>query len=65
MGIHAALITPLTSMCLYESILLPPPIGKLINFKGFAVGDGFPACIPQPGKPIDWCADFSAINKLT
>jgi serine carboxypeptidase-like clade 1 len=34
------------------------PGGKPINFHGFAVGDGFPACIPQPGKPVDWCVDL-------
>ena len=38
------------------------PSGKLINFKGFAVGDGFPACIPQPGKPIDWCVDLNNVE---
>lgn len=41
---------------------LPAPAGKLINFKGFAVGDGFPACIPQPGKPIDWCVDLNNVE---
>ena len=35
------------------------PTGKLINFKGFAVGDGFPACIPMAGRPIDWCVDLN------
>lgn len=38
------------------------PKGKLINFKGFAVGDGFPACIPQPGKPIDWCVNLNNVE---
>ena len=38
------------------------PNGRLINFKGFAVGDGFPACIPQPGKPIDWCVDLENVE---
>ena len=38
------------------------PGGKLINFKGFAVGDGFPACIPQPGKPIDWCVNLNNVE---
>ena len=38
------------------------PTGKLINFKGWAVGDGFPACIPQPGKPIDWCVDLNNVQ---
>ena len=37
------------------------PNGKLINFKGFAVGDGFPACIPQPGRPIDWCVNLNNV----
>lgn len=38
------------------------PNGKPINFKGFAVGDGFPAYIPQPGKPIDWCVDLNNVE---
>ena len=38
------------------------PSGKAINFHGFAVGDGFPACIPQPGKPIDWCVDLNNVE---
>lgn len=38
------------------------PGGKPINFHGFAVGDGFPACIPQPGKPIDWCVDLNNVE---
>lgn len=38
------------------------PHGTLINFKGFAVGDGFPACVPQPGKPIDWCVDLNNVE---
>jgi serine carboxypeptidase-like clade 1 len=38
------------------------PKGKLINFHGFAVGDGFPACIPQPGKPIDWCVNLNNVE---
>jgi serine carboxypeptidase-like clade 1 len=38
------------------------PKGKLINFKGIAVGDGFPACIPQPGKPIDWCVNLVEVE---
>lgn len=38
------------------------PNGKLINFHGFAVGDGFPACIPIPGRPIDWCVDLNNVE---
>ncbi len=38
------------------------PKGQLINFKGWAVGDGFPACIPQPGKPVDWCVDLNNVQ---
>jgi cathepsin A (carboxypeptidase C) len=38
------------------------PNGKLINFKGFAVGDGFPACIPTPGKNVDWCVDLNNVQ---
>jgi len=34
------------------------PGGKLINFQGFAVGDGFPACVSVKGKPVDWCVDL-------
>jgi len=37
------------------------PTGKTINFLGFAVGDGFPACVPQPGKPIDWCVNLNNV----
>ena len=38
------------------------PKGKEINFYGFAVGDGFPACIPQPGKPVDWCVNLENVE---
>ena len=38
------------------------PNGKLINFQGFAVGDGFPACVPIPGRPIDWCVDLNNVE---
>lgn len=38
------------------------PNGKLINFHGFAIGDGHPACIPQPGKPIDWCINLNNVQ---
>ena len=34
------------------------PKGRLINFKGFAVGDGFAGCVPMAGKPVDWCVDL-------
>ena len=53
-------------MPLFANAWLDDPIrgpkGKLINFKGFAVGDGFPACVPQPGKPIDWCVDLNNVE---
>jgi cathepsin A (carboxypeptidase C) len=38
------------------------PSGKLINFKGFAVGDGFAACIEMPGRPIDWCVNLKNVE---
>ena len=38
------------------------PGGRRINFKGFAVGDGFPACIAQSGKPIDWCVNLNNVE---
>ena len=38
------------------------PKGKLINFKGFAVGDGFPACIPIAGRPINWCVHLENVE---
>eukprot|EP00928_Gymnodinium_smaydae_P061244 TRINITY_DN45376_c0_g1_i1.p1 TRINITY_DN45376_c0_g1~~TRINITY_DN45376_c0_g1_i1.p1 ORF type:complete len:604 (-),score=33.47 TRINITY_DN45376_c0_g1_i1:412-2223(-) len=38
------------------------PAGKLINFKGFAVGDGFPACIETNGKSVDWCVDLNNVE---
>jgi len=38
------------------------PSGKLINFKGFAVGDGFPGCVATPGKPVDWCVDLNNVE---
>ena len=38
------------------------PSGRLINFRGFAIGDGFPACIPMAGKPIDWCVDLKYVE---
>ena len=38
------------------------PTGKLINFKGFAVGDGFPGCVPQPGRKVDWCVDLNNVE---
>ena len=38
------------------------PTGKEINFKGFAIGDGFPACIPLPGRRVDWCVDLNNVE---
>ena len=38
------------------------PTGRPIHFKGFAVGDGFPACIPQPGRPVDWCVNLREVE---
>lgn len=38
------------------------PNGDLINFQGFAVGDGFPACVPSDGKPVDWCVDLNNVG---
>lgn len=38
------------------------PNGKLINFKGFAIGDGFPACIQTEGKAVDWCVDLNNVE---
>ena len=38
------------------------PSGKLINLLGFAVGDGFPACIPIAGRRIDWCVDLNHVG---
>ena len=26
------------------------------------MGAGFPACIPQAGKPIDWCVDLENVE---
>ena len=37
------------------------PSGQLINFNGFAVGDGFPACVPLPGRKVDWCVDLNNV----
>ena len=38
------------------------PSGKLINLLGFAVGDGFPACIPIAGRRIDWCVNLNHVG---
>jgi len=38
------------------------PTGQPINFKGFAIGDGMPACIQTPGKQVDWCVDLNNVG---
>jgi len=38
------------------------PLGKPINFVGFGVGNGFPACIPAAGRKIDWCVDLRNVG---
>ena len=38
------------------------PSGKPINLLGFAVGDGFPACIPIAGRRIDWCVNLDHVG---
>ena len=45
------------------------PNGTPIHFAGFAVGDGFPACIPPSSpyddnvkKPVDWCANLTNVG---
>lgn len=38
------------------------PDGDEINFQGFAVGDGFPACIIEDGKPVDWCVNLNNVG---
>jgi hypothetical protein len=34
------------------------PTDKPINFVGFGVGNGFPACIPRAGMRVDWCVNL-------
>ena len=36
--------------------------GKPINFVGFGVGNGFPACIPRAGMKIDWCVNLNNVG---
>eukprot|EP00939_MAST-03C_sp_MAST-3C-sp1_P000681 g681.t1 len=38
------------------------PNGDTINFQGFAVGDGFAACVPVEGKKVDWCVDLNNVG---
>eukprot|EP00931_Biecheleriopsis_adriatica_P063757 TRINITY_DN38675_c0_g1_i1.p1 TRINITY_DN38675_c0_g1~~TRINITY_DN38675_c0_g1_i1.p1 ORF type:complete len:368 (+),score=83.25 TRINITY_DN38675_c0_g1_i1:99-1106(+) len=33
-----------------------------LNFKGFAVGDGWPGCVQQPGKDVNWCIDLDNVG---
>ena len=37
-------------------------LGTATPFESRRSGDGFPACIPQPGKPIDWCVDLNNVE---
>ena len=50
-----AALSPALSTCPLSAHTATP-------FESRRSGDGFPACIPQPGKPIDWCVDLNNVE---
>ena len=33
-----------------------------LNFKGWAIGDGWTGCVPREGKKVDWCIDLDNVG---
>ena len=45
----------------FAQAMLDDPVPGL-NFRGFAVGDGFPGCRRISGRPVDWCIDLDNVG---
>lgn len=43
-----------------EAMMNDPVPG--LNFKGFGVGDGWPGCVHQEGKPVNWCINLDNVG---
>jgi len=45
----------------FAEAMMEDPVPGL-NFKGWAVGDGWPGCKVMPGKPVDWCIKLDNVE---
>ncbi|CAE8706644.1 unnamed protein product [Polarella glacialis] len=45
----------------FVEAMMDDPVPGL-NFKGFGVGDGFPGCPVEPGRPVNWCIDLDNVG---
>ena len=46
---------------LFADAMMQDPVPGL-NFRGWAVGDGWTGCVPRAGRPADWCINLDNVG---